>query len=226
MKIKILMFPLLFLFNGTVFSQSSEKEIDRKAKRTRSCEHFYKSRLGDIEYQYCVNSLFNDAAKRDELVIDYTVKNSGKRNYVVYDGGAYRTYFVEQASDEAAEISLKVFTSGIPASAVCPTESYPMYRVSWLKARKSISEQISVPLPLRLDYPYYKCLSKPAQMSLETKKFKICLGVAQADKKNLEKLFSKETLLSKNTFFDVQSENWKSAIEEQQLLCSETFELK
>lgn len=218
------MFLLLFLFNGAVFSQLKEKRLTEQI--SRNCRQFYQNRVGELEYQYCVNSTFNDAAQRDEIVIDYTVRNLGKKNYAVYDGGAYKNYFIEQPNEAFTEINLKAFTGEKPSGAVCPTEYQPMSRISRLKKRQSVSGQISVPLPLQLDYPYYKCLSNPPKISKNNGALKICLGVARINHKKLEKRFSKEALRSKNTLFNVRSENWKSAAEDQQLLCSETLELK
>ncbi len=151
----------------------------------------------------------------DNLVIEYSVKNTNSKDFLVYNQGHsdesnQAIVYVEPQASEVVELSQKMFTE--PKNKDCPDLDAPIVaRAAWLKAGETISEKVLVELPLELKTPFDECSPKP-QMPKNFNKIKFCLGAAQAD--------SEAVKIDENGY--IQN---RAGVSEQKLLCSGEFAL-
>ena len=178
----------------------------------------YKNKIGEIEYTYSAKLIKKEVSNKEEtnrLQINYTVKNTSDKNYLLYNRGHFGTdnslIYVEPNKEGVIEISQRAFRE--PNDKSCPNRYVPITpNASWLEAGKTISNNISVKLPLKPKTPFDDCNPQTA-MPEKTNKLKFCLGISEADK-------SKVKINNKGVV-----EGWQY-VKEQQLLCSDTVELK
>ena len=151
----------------------------------------------------------------DNLVIEYSVKNTNAKDFLIYNQGHsdesnQATVYVEPQTGGLIELSQKMFTE--PKNKNCPLWDAPILaRAAWLKAGETISEKVFVELPLELKTPFDECSPKP-QMPENFNKIKFCLGAAQAD--------SGAVKIDENGY--IQN---RAKVSEQKLLCSGEFTL-
>lgn len=172
-----------------------------------------KKRVGDLEYEISIEKISDTFLK-----LRYEVKNLGNSKYLLYNRGIGRgskgTVFVEPLSDEAIELSQKRFYE--PKDKSCPLRETPIsFAASWLKAKQAVNEEIGVSLPLELNTPFSDC-QPPPEMPKQAKTLRFCLGAAKVNSAKNIKTDEQGTVMVRGG----------EDISEQQLLCSETIELK
>lgn len=151
----------------------------------------------------------------DNLVIEYSVKNTGTKDFIIYNQGHSdesnrAIVYVEPQNGGLIELSQKMFTE--PEGKNCPALDAPINpRAVWLKAGQTINEKVSVELPLQLKTPFDECSPMP-EMPENSSKIKFCLGAAQAD--------SAKVKIDENGY--IQN---RAGVSEQKLLCSTEFAL-
>lgn len=150
----------------------------------------------------------------DNLVIEYSLKNTGTKNFILYNQGHSDSsdrsiVYVEPQTDGTIELSQRLFTE--PKDKTCPEWDMPITpRAGWLKAGQSLSEKVFVEFPLELKTPFQAC-TPATQMPANLKKVKFCIGIAEA--------LDEKTSIDKNGI--IQNRN----VSEQKLLCSDEFAL-
>ncbi|MEP6923003.1 MAG: hypothetical protein ABI954_00950 [Pyrinomonadaceae bacterium] len=184
-------------------------------------ENVQSKRVGDLQYEIktrIVKKGQRDGInyQNDVLYIDYEVKNLGDKNYLVFNQGHNdkddrNVVYVEPQSDSSIELSQKAFVQ--PRDKNCPLYDAPILpRAAWLKARQTVKNQVSVELPLKFKTPFADCSPQP-EMPKESKTVRFCLGVAEADPKTVK-------VGNDGSFQDME------AVKKQQVLCSESINLK
>ena len=149
--------------------------------------------------------------------ITYTVKNSSDKSYLVFNYGDTRKglqkgkVYVEPQKDGTVELSQRMFTAPKGDNSCPARETAVLPGATLLNAGQSISETARVALPLKHDTPFDDCDPKP-EMPKEVEKVKFCLGIAEADPKQVK-------------VKDGYVEGWQG-VKEQQLLCSKIKEIK
>ncbi len=162
--------------------------------------------IANVEYAV----KFENATK-DSIDISYTVKNKSDKSYLIFNRGDTNkglqtgTVYVEP-NGVAVEFSQKRFKK--PIDKDCPRTEVPIEAgASWLKPNQTISETVRVALPPQVFTPFDDCTPKP-EMPKQVKRAKFCLGVAEADPKNV--------IVNENGYIQ-NPQN----IGEQKLLCSQ-----
>lgn len=150
----------------------------------------------------------------DNLVIEYSLKNTGTKNFIVYnqghsDNSDRSIVYIEPQPSGTIELSQRLFTE--PKDKNCPEWDMPITpRAGWLKAGQNMSEKVFVEFPLELKTPFQAC-TPATQMPANLKKVKFCIGIAEA--------LDAKTSIDKNGI--IQNRN----VSEQKLLCSDEFAL-
>lgn len=138
----------------------------------------------------------------DNLIIEYTVKNTGAKDFILYNQGHSdspnrQIVYVEPQPDGSIELAQKAFAE--PKN--CPLRDAPITpRTGSLKAGETVSGKVFIELPLKQKTPFDDCVP-PAEMPPKTNKIKFCLGIQEAG-------------------------DSKPNIGKQEFLCSDSFELK
>jgi len=150
----------------------------------------------------------------DNIVVEYELKNSGAKDFILYDrghssdNGAF--VYVEPLADGTVELSLKAFTE--PAGKNCPARfAAVMPRASWLRAGETVKDRVYIELPLKTKTPFDDCTPK-TEVPPDASKVKFCLGFQEA---------AKETKIAADGNVAPRPE-----IAGQQFLCSEVFTIK
>jgi hypothetical protein len=180
----------------------------------------YKNKAGDVEYTFSLKVLKkgdHDGVNRqtDVIQITYQLKNTGDKNYLVYNRGHFGTndsvVYVEPQKDGIVEISQKAFRE--PTGRNCPQRFVAVTpNASWLNAKQTVNNQIEVALPLKQITPFDDCTPQSG-IPAKVDKARFCLGISEVDKSQVK--------ISDNGF--VQGLQY---VKEQQLLCSDFIELK
>lgn len=200
-------------------SQSMENSADSNNKT--ASDNLLSKRVADLQYEIktrVVKKGQRDGVnyQNDVLYIDYEIKNLGEKSYLVFNQGHNDSdnrniVYVEPFANGSVELSQKAFTE--PKDKNCPLRDAPILpRAAWLKSKQTIKDQVSVELPLKLNTPFADCFPQ-LEMPRGLEQVRFCLGVAEADPKTIK--------VGNNGF--IQNRN---AFKEQQLLCSETLNLK
>lgn len=218
---------LLCLFGVLTFfdcSSNGKKQTANNAETTTgsNMENLlaYKNKIEDVEYSFSAKVLkkgeHNGVAYQTDVVqITYELKNTGDKNYLVYNRGHFgaddTVVYVEPRTDGTVEISQKAFRE--PKDKNCP-ERYVQIapNASWLKSKQTIQNQIQTALPLKLKTPFDDCTPAP-KMPAKIDKTKFCLGISEADASKVK--------IGDKGFV----EGWQN-VKEQQLLCSDVIEMK
>ncbi len=146
MKIVYLFFCFVSLLSSDCNQSPSAKSTSNQsiavaAENTEMKENStFQKRLGDLEYTVTtrlVKKGLHDGInyENDYLYIDYKVRNSGSKNYLVFNRGhddrdEKNLVYVEPQADGSIEISQKAFVE--PSRKVCPARDAPiMPRASW-----------------------------------------------------------------------------------------------
>jgi hypothetical protein len=152
-----------------------------------------------------------------KLLVSYRVTNRTAEEVLVVNRGdtelglgAGRVY-VEPGADGTVEVSQRAFRQ--PTDRLCRTREVPPYPgVSRLRPGQSISEEVSVALPLRHAAPFGDCAPVP-QMPSPVRRVKFCLGVIRGA--------AGKTSDERGT--DIVTDG--RLISRQELLCGDVFEL-
>ncbi|MBA3713944.1 MAG: hypothetical protein H0W76_16050 [Pyrinomonadaceae bacterium] len=180
----------------------------------------FKNKVGDVEYTINAKLLRKGEhngiqLQSDVIQIKYELKNTGGKSYLIFNRGHLGTddsvVYVEPQSDGTVEISQKAFRE--PKDKKCPYRYVPIVpNASWLKSKQTVHNQIEVALPLKIKTPFDDC-TPPSEIPVKIDKTKFCVGISEADAGKV-KINNKGLV-----------EGWQY-IKEQQLLCSDTIELK
>lgn len=176
----------------------------------------YQNKVGDVEYSLSAKILKKSENRQSDVVqITYELKNTGDKNYLVYNLGHFGTnesvVYVEPQKDGSIEISQKAFHE--PTDRNCPQRFVAVVpNASWLKAKQTVNNQIEVALPLTVKTPFDDCTPLPA-MPAKINRVRFCLGIAEAD--------TNQVKIDEKGF--VQGQQF---VKEQQLLCSDNIPLK
>lgn len=152
-----------------------------------------------------------------KLLVSYRVTNRTAEEVLVVNRGdtewglgAGRVY-VEPEADGTVEVSQRAFRQ--PTDRLCRTREVPPYPgVSRLRPGQSISEEVSVALPLRHATPFADCTPVP-QMPSTVRRVKFCLGVIRGAAGKI----------SNERGTDIVTDG--RLIGRQELLCGDVFEL-
>jgi hypothetical protein len=155
-----------------------------------------KGKKDSIEYEFSVKfvkggtTVNSTYIETDAIVVEYTLKNSGKSNYLLFNQGHTNpslkkgVVYVEPKSDGTIELSQKRFS--FPNDKNCPKWDVPIEAGAiWLKAKQTVKETVIIELPLKLFTPFDACLPQP-EMPKEMKGLKFCLGIAEANAKKVK----------------------------------------
>ncbi len=222
-------FGLVFLFLITFLvsdcrKQSSVEPKQKNGDRVAEMQEVYstKRQFGDLEVFFKAKIIpkgVRDGINyaNDNVYIDYEIKNSGDRSFVVFNRGHLgfdepsNAVYVEPQPDGSVEISQKAFVE--PKNKRCPLRLIPIVpRGSLLKAKQTIVEQLNFELPLKLRTPYADC-SPRLEMPTTVTQTKFCLGVAEIDVKQVQ--LDADGLVQSSSLFS-----------EQNLLCTDVIKLK
>lgn len=218
---------LLCLFAVTAFfdCSSNKKEQPVNSSETPMASDMqnpltYKNKIGDVEYAFTAKVLkkgeLNGVNRQtDTIQITYKLKNTGDKNYLVYNRGHFGTdsnvVYVEPQKDGTVEISQKAFRE--PKHKNCPNRYVQIVpNASWLKSKQTIQNQIETALPLTLKTPFDDC-APPSEMPARIDKTRFCLGISEADASKVK--------INDKGFV----EGWHY-VKEQKLLCSDVVELQ
>lgn len=200
--------------------QPTGNDVQKNSENKMRDSFTYKNKIGEIEYTFAAKILKKGAPgtanlENDVLQIDYEVKNTGEKNYLLYNRGHSGTddsvVYVETQKGGTIEISQKAFRE--PEGKTCPNRYVPIApNASWLKSKQTIKNQIETALPLKLKTPFDDCTPR-AEMPAEIARTRFCLGVSEADASRVK--------INDKGFV----EGWQH-VKEQQLLCSDVIELK
>ncbi len=173
----------------------------------------YSGKSDDLQYQF--KGTLQKKGKyngvnylNDNLVISYTVKNTGAKEYFIFNQGYSHKkgtdiVFVEPQTDGIIELSQRMFQE--PTDKMCPTSYVPiMPKYSLLKGDSETANEVLVELPLKINHPFDNC-TPINQMPKTSDKVKFCIGIAE------------KKLGITNSIPDFSS---------QKLLCSDYFAIK
>jgi len=151
----------------------------------------------------------------DNVVIDYELKNTGAKNFIVFDRGHSSDngalVYVEPQADGTVELSLKAFTE--PSDKNCPARFVAVTpRGSWLKAGQKIRDKVYLEMPLKRKTPFDDC-TPVAEVAPNAAKVKFCLGFQEVKDAGLK-------------VDDNGNITPSPDIRDQQLLCTEIGEIK
>lgn len=195
---------------NTAKSNSSESNLTNQAQRNSPMTD--RKKEGDLEYEITVKK---DA---ERVLINYRVKNTGKKSYLLFNRGISPNCetgkaFVEPSEDGTIEIAQKLYRP--PQAIECPALESPIEQgVSILKPGQTASEGIWVSLSLKYDTPYNYCYRGASLLAMpeSAKKVRFCLGYVEADS-------------GKMKFEGCVIKEWQGR-GDQKLLCSDLIELK
>lgn len=178
-------------------------------------------RKGDLEYK--ISGRLQKKGKseginypNDNLIIEYTVKNTGTKDFILYNQGhsdreTRDLVYAEPLPDGSVELSQKAFLE--PKDKTCPLRDAPIWpRGAWLRKGQIVTGRVFVELPLKQQTPFADCTPR-AEMPANPKRFKFCLGFQEAEGQNLK--------IDDQGIISPLPETAK-----QELLCSESFEIK
>ena len=148
-------------------------------------------KTGDIEYRITGRLQKKGVSEgvdypNDNIVVEYELKNTGKKSYVVYDrghssdsGGDFVA--VEPAGGGAVELSLKAFSE--PAGKNCPARFVAVVPLgTLLKAGEIIKQKTYVELPLKAKTPFDDC-EPQTPLAPNASRVKFCIGFQAAEEK-------------------------------------------
>lgn len=208
-----------FLPIATIVSEAQESSKENAA----NMEEIFSAqgKKDDIEYRISGRLQKKGIAggvnyPNDTIVVEYELKNTGKKSYVVYDRGHSSDgdggfVAVEPANGGAVELSLKAFSE--PAGKNCPARFVAVVPLgTLLKAGETIKEKAYVELPLSVKTPFDDC-EPQAQIAPNASRVKFCIGFqAAADEK---------TKIAENGRISPLPD-----FKNQQLICTELGDLK
>lgn len=177
---------------------------------------------GDLKYTVSIKfqkkgTYENINYPNDNLVIEYTLENAGKYDYLVYNQGhsdqdSRSIVYAEVLSEETLELSQKQFVE--PKDKQCPDRFAPVIsRAAWLRKGERVSEKVYVEFPVKHNTPFDDCGPIPA-MPEKLEKVKFCIGYAPAD--------PQKTTIDNNGFVVTTA---VEAVSEQKFICGGVFSL-
>lgn len=210
---KILAVLILSVFFSAAECKTQKNSNMNADSNTANSINAQKKQIGDLEYEISVEKVSDTF-----LTLRYEVKNLGNSKYILYNQGIGKgsrgTVFVEPLSDGTIELSQKRFFE--PKDKECPLRETPIYfAASWLKGKQTIKEEVGITLPLKLNAPFDDCEPR-LEMLKEVKNIRFCLGAAKVNSTKNLKANEEGIIIVRGG----------EKIEEQQLLCSDIFELK
>lgn len=215
MKIGILFFTVLSLMFYNC--QKNDSTINSENKPILQTENMNPQtnptkKFDDLEITYKIN-----LEKNSSLNIAYTIKNTGKDNYIVFNQGHTNRQetdatYIEELADGTVEFSQKAFSK--PAGVMCPNSLVPISsRGAILKAGAELNGQAAVNFPLKSFTPYDFCIP-PKPIDDNAAQAKFCLGVAKTANAEV-KIDEKGNVNGVNAF-----------VSNQNILCSDSINLK
>jgi hypothetical protein len=213
---------LLFCLLGFAFFDCNKKPVVKGPVGNMEGTQKFTGKSGDIEYTFTASLQkkgMRDGVEHlsDTLAISYELKNTGTKDYVVFNRGHFgkdtgNAVYTEPLPDGGIEISQKAFSE--PSGLNCPQRFVAIFpRASWLKAGKIAKEEVTLALPFRLNTPYDDCQPQP-EMPKEPKSVKFCIGYSEADSKKI-------TINEQGSLSDISGIATK-----QKFLCSDSISLK
>lgn len=178
--------------NGSNKTVVSDKAANKETSKEATMESVTAdaNRLGNIEYSIKIRTVkkgMRDGINytEDTFYVDYTVKNSGADDYLLFNQGHTNdsnknAVYAETQPNGVVEFSQKAFAQ--PTNKQCPATDAPVLpRASILRAGETIKNQVKVTLGSKPNTPFADCA--PADASLaEVKNVKFCLGAVKTDK--------------------------------------------
>lgn len=177
---------------------------------------------GDLKYE--INAVLQKKGKyenvdfpNDNLVVNYTLQNVGKNDYVIYNQGhsdqtSRSTVYTEVLSEGLVELSQKQLVE--PQDKQCPARFVAIIaRAAWLKSGSTVSEKVYVEFPITHKTPFDDCGPIPPTPE-KLEKVKFCIGYAPADSQ-------KVTIDSNGVVVTAAA----GAVSEQKFICSDVFSL-
>lgn len=180
-------------------NNSNMKEVFNYSGKTDGIEYRFAGKLQKKGKSDGINY------PNDNLVVEYTLKNTGAKDFAIYNQGHSdnenrAAVYVEPQTDGSIEISQKRFVE--PKDKNCPLLDFPITpRSVILKGGQTISEKVFVEFPLENKTPFSMCVPQ-TPMPTALKKVKFCIGFAEADGQK------------------------RGETSEQKLLCSDEFSLE
>lgn len=210
---KYLFFLVFSLTFAAAECRQSQNKIDSTEVNKRNSMETQTKRIGDLEYKITVEEVSDTF-----LQLNYEVKNLGESDYILYNRGTSLkmrrgTIYVEPQANDRVELSQKEFFE--PKDKDCPDREALIYpAASWLKAKQTVKEEVSVSLPLKLNTPFDDCRPQP-EMPKQVNEIRFCLGAAKVNS-------SKNIKANEEGIIIVRG---GEDIAEQQLLCSDAVKI-
>ena len=142
-----------------------------------------KGKKDEIEYQ--ITAKLQKSGKydginypNDNIVIEYELKNTGAKNFILYDrghsGSTADVVYTEPLADGTVELSMKAFTE--PKGKTCPARFVAITpRGTLFSAGETVKDKIYVELPLKTKTPFDDCDPK-TEIAPNASKIKFCFG--------------------------------------------------
>lgn len=212
---KVWLLIVMFLSLANYACQSGSPAVNLENKTVSSPQNMNQQttatkKFDDLEIVYKINF-----APNRSLEIDYTIKNTGAENYVVFNQGHTNrrendaTYVEEK--DKTIEFSQKAFSK--PAGVMCPNSLVPVVpRGALLKAGAELNGRAKIVFPLQTFTPFDFCVA-PQPVDADAAQARFCLGAAKAGAANV-KIDEKGNV-----------ENVNSFVAKQNILCSDSIKL-
>jgi hypothetical protein len=164
-----------------------------------------------------IDSTISVKIEKDYIEVDYTLKNTGGKSYLVFNQGdtdkglGASKMYAEYLGDGIIELSQKRFFE--PQDKKCPNYEIAVQAgAKWLKPNETIKQNLKISRPLKTFTPFDACEPQTI-IPTEAKKIKFCLGIAEAD--------SAKVIVGKQG--DI--EDW-SGVGKQTVICSEIKDLE
>lgn len=212
---------LSFITLAFFLYSDAQSRISKKQNAANMNEIFSaQGKKDDIEYRITGRLLKKGVFEgvtypNDNIVVEYELKNTGAKNYVVYDRGhssdAGVFVYVEPSSDGAVELSLKAFTE--PVGKNCPARFAAIFPLgTLLKSGEIIKEKAYVELPLKVKTPFDDCEPR-AQIAADISRVKFCIG--------FQEIAGEDTKTTRNGGIPPLPD-----LKNQKFICTETGEIK
>lgn len=177
--VSIISLSLLFLQCQT--GKNGQNPPDNAGANSMQKTDFTK-KFDDIEIKYSV-----DSTQLPKVTINYEIKNTGAKNYIVFNQGHTNIsnpddVYIEEKNG-IVEISQKAFRE--PTDIICPPTIAPIHpRAALLKAGGSLKGKAFIE-EMRTHTPYDYC-RKDAIKNVSPSKAVFCLGIAEGGAETID----------------------------------------
>lgn len=170
-------------------SVSVNSQTESNSQKTANMNEIFsaKGKQDDIEYRITGKLQKKGQYEginypNDNVAVEYELKNTGAKNFVVFDrghsGSTTDVVYAEPKADGSIEISMKAFLE--PKDKRCPARFVAiMPRGSFLKDGETLKDKIYVELPLTAKTPFDDCEPR-AEIAANASKIKFCIGFVEA----------------------------------------------